>query len=372
MAKKRKGNSEGSIWQRKDSRWVAAITADNGKRISRYAKTRAEAHKKLQVLLSEQQRGLESNTSRQTMGDFLVEWLESRRNSLRSTTFARYVELIHIHTIPEIGRIKLSKLQPRHLEKLYTKKLESGLSPTTVRHIHARIHTALEQAMRRGLVFRNVAGLVTPPKRAFREMLFLTPVEARKVLSAAQGDRLESLYILALTSGLRKGELLGLSWNNIDLDNHKLRVEVALLTDNTLAPPKTAKGRRVLSLTKLAVDSLRKRKIVQIEEQLLAGSAWRNQRNLVFTNSVGSHLNPSHLSGRLFPALLRRAQVKRIRFHDLRHSTASLLLSLNISHKMVQELLGHSNIGITMDTYSHSMPGLQEEGIARLDTLLGG
>ena len=372
MAKKRKGNSEGSIWQRKDGRWVAAITTDNGRRISRYGKTRAEAHKKLQILLSEQQKGLESNTSRQPMGDFLVEWLESRRNSLRSNTFARYEQLIHIHTIPDIGRIRLSKLQPRHLEKLYTKKLESGLSPTTVRHIHARIHTALEQALRRGLVFRNVSSLVTPPKRAFREMSFLTPVEARKVLSTARGDRLEALYILALTSGLRRGELLGLSWNNVDLDNRKLRVESTLLADKSLAPPKTAKGRRVLSLTNLAVDSLRIWKILQIEEQLLAGSAWRNQRNLVFTNSVGNHLTPSHLSGRLFPALLKRARVKRITFHELRHSTASLLLSLNTPNKMVQELLGHANIGITMDIYSHSMPALQEEGIAKLDTLLGG
>ena len=126
MAKKRNGNSEGSIWQRKDGRWVAAITADNGKRVSRYGKTRVEVHKKLQTLLSEQQRGLESNTSRQSMGDFLVEWLESRRSSLRSNTFARYEQLIRIHVVPDIGRIRISKLQPRHLEKLYSKKLESG------------------------------------------------------------------------------------------------------------------------------------------------------------------------------------------------------------------------------------------------------
>ena len=372
MAKKRKGNSEGSIWQRKDSRWVAAITADNGKRISRYAKTRAEAHKKLQVLLSEQQRGLESNTSRQTMGDFLVEWLESRRNSLRSTTFARYVELIHIHTIPEIGRIKLSKLQPRHLEKLYTKKLESGLSPTTVRHIHARIHTALEQAMRRGLVFRNVASLVTPPKRAFKEMLSLTPAEAKRVLSAAQGERLEALYVLGLTSGLRRGELFALSWDNIDLENRTLKVASTLLADGNLALPKTLNSRRFVSLTTHAIDSLKKRRVIQMQEQLAARSTWNNPHDLVFTNLTGNPLNSSNFSSRDFPTLLNRAQVKKIRFHDLRHSTASLLLSLDVHPKIVQELLGHSNISITMDIYSHSMPSLQEGAVAKLDALLSG
>ena len=371
MAKKRKGNSEGSIWQRKDGRWVAAITADNGKRVYRYGKTRGEVHKKLQILLSDQQKGIESNTSRQTMEDFLLEWLDSRRNSLRSNTFDRYEQLIRIHVVDDIGKIRLSKLQPRHLEKLYSKKMESGLSATTVRHIHARIHTALEQAVRRNLVFRNVASLVTPPTRAFREMSFLTTVEAKKVLSAAKGDRLEALYTLALTSGLRRGELFALSWENIDLENHTMKVASTLLADGNLAPPKTLNSRRVVSLTTLAVDALKRRRVIQLEERLLEPSTWKNPNNFVFTNSTGNHLTPSHFSSRLFPALLERAGVKKIRFHDLRHSTASLLLSLDIHPKIVQELLGHSNVRITLDIYSHSMPSLQKKAISKLDELLG-
>ena len=370
MAKTRRANSEGSIWKRSDGRWVAAVITDNGKRIYRYGKTRTEVHAKLQELLREREIGLEVDTSRQTMGDFLVGWLVSRKNSLRSNTYLRYHQLIHIHAIPEIGKIKLAKLRPHHLEKLYAKKLDSGLSPTTVRHLHARIHTALEQALRRGLVFRNVASLVIAPARAYTEMRSLTPQEAKKVLKAARGDRLEALYVLALTSGLRRGELFALSWSNVNLENKTLKVAGALLADGTIAPPKTLKSRRHVALTKLAIEALQRRRIIQLEERLAASAEWDNEFDLVFTNLVGHPLNPSNFSARDFPALLRRSGVKRIRFHDLRHSTASLLLSLDVHPKIVQELLGHSTIGVTMDIYSHSMPSLQEEAVTRLDTLL--
>ena len=370
MAKTRRANSEGSIWKRSDGRWVAAVITDNGRRISRYGKTRAEVHTKLQALLREREIGLEVDTSRQTMGDFLVGWLLSRKNSLRSNTYLRYHQLIHIHAIPEIGKIKLAKLRPHHLEKLYAKKLDSGLSPTTVRHLHARIHTALEQALRRGLVFRNVASLVMAPARAYTEMRSLTPQEAKKVLKAARGDRLEALYVLALTSGMRRGELFALSWSNVDLENGTLKVAGALLADGTIVPPKTLKSRRHVALTKLAIEALQRRRIIQLEERLAASTEWDNEFDLVLTNLVGNPLNPSNFSARDFPALLRRSGVKRIRFHDLRHSTASLLLSLDVHPKIVQELLGHSTIGVTMDIYSHSMPSLQEEAVTRLDTLL--
>jgi len=369
MAKSRRANSEGSLYQRKDGRWVAAITADNGKRISRYGKTREEAHKKLLIMQEEKKYGIESFTSRHTVGDLMTEWLESRKNSLRSNTFSRYEELIRLHVLPEIASIKISKLQPRHLERLYNTKLDSGLSATTVGHIHARIHTALNQAMKRGLIFRNVASLVSPPKRQPREMKTLSQSESRKLLKAAKNEKLEALFTLALTSGLRRGELLALSWNNIDLDSNTLKVSSTLLQDGTFAPPKSLKSRRTVFLCTLAIDSLKRRRLIQIEDRLAAGSKWNNARNLIFTGQTGKPLTGSQVR-RTFNKLLKQAEVNPITFHELRHSTATLLLSLNVQHGIVKDVLGHANIGITMDTYTHSVPSLQQEAMSKLDALL--
>tara|TARA_Y100001936_G_scaffold249986_1_gene301633 strand:+ start:509 stop:1624 length:1116 start_codon:yes stop_codon:yes gene_type:complete len=369
MVKSKRANAEGSLYQRKDGRWVASITGDNGKRISRYGKTRQEAHKKLLVMQEEKKNGIESFTSKQTMGDLLTEWLESTRNSLRSNTFARYEELIRLHVLPEIALIKISKLQPRHLEKLYNTKLDSGLSATTVGHIHARIHTALNQAMKRGKIFRNVASLVSPPKKQLTEMKTLSNIESKKLLDAAKNEKLESLFTLALTSGLRRGELLALSWNNIDFDSNTLKVSSTLLQDGTFAPPKSLKSRRTVFLCNLAINSLKKRKVIQIKDQLASGSKWNNPRNLIFTDQTGKPLTGSQVR-RIFNKLLKQAEVNPIRFHDLRHSTATLLLSLNVQHGIVQDVLGHSNIGITMDTYTHSVPSLQQEAMNKLDDLL--
>ena len=236
-------------------------------------------------------------------------------------------------------------------------------------HLYAVLHRALHQALKLGLVARNVTEAVEPPRPVRSEHLALTPGQARELLAAARSDRLEGLYVLALISGMRQGELLALRWSDVDLDGGKARVRSTLLRDGTLGEPKTSKGRRQITLLAVAIETLRRHRLRQYEKRLSVGPAWTD-RDLVFTNVVGNFLDANNLRHRAFPALLKRAGIPRIRFHDLRHSTASLLMSIDVHPKVVQELLGHSQIAITMDTYSHLMPNLQREAMEGLDRLL--
>ncbi|MDP6494857.1 MAG: site-specific integrase, partial [Dehalococcoidia bacterium] len=289
--------------------------------------------------------------------------------ALRTTTFRRYEEYVRLHVVPHIGRVRLSRLTPQHIQELYSRKLDEGLSPTTVHHLYAVLHRALHQALKLGLVARNVTEAVEPPRPVRSEHLALTPGQARELLAAARSDRLEGLYVLALTSGMRQGELLALRWPDVDLDGGKARVRSTLLRDGTLGEPKTSKGRRQITLLAVTIEALRRHRLRQYGDRLSVGPAWTD-RDLVFTNAVGNFLDANNLRHRAFPALLKRAGVPRIRFHDLRHSTASLLMSIDVHPKVVQELLGHSQIAITMDTYSHLMPNLQREAMEGLDRLL--
>lgn len=271
--------------------------------------------------------------------------------------------------MPNIGSIRLTRLGPQHLQELYAKKLAEGLSPTTVRHLHAVLHHALSQALRWGLLIRNVAQVVSPPRYRVPEFRSLTPDQARQFLENVKDDCLEALYVLALTSGMRQGELLALCWRDVDLEQGAIHVRATLQRNGAVAEPKTRKGRRQIDLTPIAMDAFRRHRVRQWQEEVTAGPTWMGL-DLVFCNVVGGHLNPSNLRNRSFAPLLKRAGLPPMRFHDLRHSAATLLLSLATNPKVVQELLGHSQIGITMDVYSHVLPTLQQEAMANLNRLL--
>jgi integrase len=197
--------------------------------------------------------------------------------------------------------------------------------------------------------------------------------QALQFLAAAKSDPLEALYALALTSGLREGELIGIQWHDLDLVGGKLQVRrtVAYVPKKglTISEPKTAKSRRSVHLTALAIEALKRHRVRQNEVRLAAGSAWAGG-DWVFCNSVGNPINGSNLLQRSFRPLLARAGLPAIRFHDLRHSSATLLLSLGVHPKIVSEILGHSQVSLTLDTYSHVLPSLQEEAFSRLNTLL--
>ena len=249
----------------------------------------------------------------------------------------------------------------------------SGLSSRTVQYIHVTIHKALKQALNDGLVPRNVAEAVKPPQVRREEIEPLTPEQTKRLVEFVSEDRLAALYVLAVTAGLRQGELLGLKWEDVDLDHGILRVKRTLsgIKDGkpVFGTPKTAKGRRSVKLTAKAVEALEKHRERQIEECNQLVKLWRDC-DLVFPTRVGTPISRHNLVTRSFKPLLVRAGFPDIRFHDLRHTCATLMLVVGTNPKVVQEMLGHANVSITLDTYSHLLRNMQGEAVGRLDNLL--
>ena len=211
----RRGNGEGTITRRKDGRWEAkytAHTAEGPKRRALYGKTRKEVADKLARALTDRVSGFTFDTENMTVGEYLDRWLnDSDRGSVRTSTYERHEQIVRLHLKPAFGRVKLSKLTPAHVQGLYRHKLDSGLSPATVQKIHVVLHKALAQALKWNLIPRNAADAVKAPRPAAEEMRPLSPDEARKLMEAAQGDKLEALYVLAMHTGMRQGELLALN-----------------------------------------------------------------------------------------------------------------------------------------------------------------
>lgn len=383
----KRGNNEGSIRKRPDGLWEARITLPDGKRPSFYGNTREEVRKKLNEAIRNRDKDLPVVSVRQTVREFLIGktkhgednypggWLGVVKPNVKPKTYISYEGHVRLHILPELEKVQIARLTPQHLQTLYAKKLESGLSPTTVSHIHATIHTALEQAVRWGVVFRNVAELVDRPRRAKHEMLYLSPEEARRFLEAASGDRLEALYVVGVTTGMRQGELLGLHWRDVDLDHKILHVTSNLQylpkQGMVFSDPKTAAGKRPIALTDLALEAIRRHKVRQAEERLKTGPAWQDN-DLVFCNGLGKPLEAANLVKRHFKPLLAKAGIPAIRFHDLRHTAATLCLKAKVPPKVVSEMLGHSQVSVTMNVYSHVMPDMQRDATAALDAVLGG
>lgn len=366
----RRGNGEGSIIRRSDGRWCAAVSLEGGRRKFIYGRTRHEVATRMAAALADREQGLLATGRRQTLGQFLVRWLQdSVKPTVRPKTYASYSQLLRIHILPALGAVPLAKLDPPRVQRFLNGKLAEGrLSARTIQYLHAVLRAALGQAMKWRLVSVNVATLVDPPRAVRREVRALSPAEARAVLEATRGDWLEALYTLALAVGLRQGEALGLHWNHVDLEAGILRVRVALQRVEgrglQMVEPKTARSRRTIFLPPQVVDSLRAHKARQAN----AGCGW-HEDDLVFTTTTGKPLEGSSVTHR-FQKLLRRASLPHLRFHDLRHACASLLLAQGVHPRVVMETLGHSQISLTMNTYSHVIPALQRDAAERMDAIL--
>jgi integrase len=372
----RRGKGEGSVRRRPDGRWEGRVTiASEGgqqRRKSYFGKTRAEVANKLAAALKGLQDGLPLVGERQRVEQYLQQWLEAIRPTLRPESYRRYEDVCRLYLIPAIGRLPLAKLGPAHLQRLYAARLEAGLSGTSVQLLHGVIHRALEQAMRWGLVPRNVAHLVTAPRRSTPEMRTLSPEEAGALLDAASGDRLEAFYVLAVTCGLRLGELQALQWRNVDLDRARLRVTATYqgMVDGKplLAEPKTPRSRREIHLSALAVAALRRHRIAQLEGRLRAANLWEDH-DLVFATLTGRPLDGNNFRQRAFARLLGKAGLPPMRFHSLRHTAATLLMAQGVPVKVASEMLGHADITTTLRTYSHVLPGMQQEAADAMDRL---
>ncbi|MBV9707883.1 MAG: site-specific integrase [Chloroflexi bacterium] len=328
---------------------------------------------KLKIALRDQQQGMLIATPQQTTQQFLSQWLESYRASVRIRTYERYEQFIRLQLIPAIGHIQLQKLTAQHIQNMYT-KLVKHLSSSTVNALHNMLHKALKDGVRWGVLARNVCDNVDVPRRAYYEIKPLDADQAKALLKAAAGDILEALWVLAITTGMRRGEILALKWQDINFEQAMLQVRRIF----TRAPgsryiesePKTEKSKRSIMLASFTVEILRHHRVLQLETKLQAGMAWQ-EHDLVFCTSLGTPLNPNWMLVQ-FKKLLKKAELPDMRFHDLRHSIATILLSMGVHPKVVQELLGHNRIQQTVDTYSQVLPTIHKEAIGKLEDVLWG
>jgi integrase len=376
MAKR--GNGEGSVYKQRNGLWAASITIEGGKRKYFYGKMRKEVQEKLATAVQQQKQGILVATPQQTVGQFLTDWLENtHKQSVRPRTYERYEEAIRLHLVPVLGKHQLQKLSAQHVQAFYARKLKEGLSPSTVIYYHSVLHNALNTAVKWGLVARNVCDLVTPPRKARFEIQPFTAEQVQRFLAAIRGHKWEALFTLALATGMRQGELLGLKWQDINFSTGTLQVHRNLTRvppgasgkrEFRETEPKTEKSRRSITIASIALEALRQHRVRQLEIKLRAGPLWEDH-DYVFCTLAGTHLRPSHVVDE-FKKLLKKGGLPDIRFHDLRHSAATLLLSLGVHAKVVQEMLGHTQISMTMDIYSHVLPSMQQDAVSRLNELL--
>ena len=310
-----------------------------------------------------------------SVANYLARWLdEAARLKVRPSTFSVYS--LNVRRLnPLIGRMRLNQLTPQVIQGAYARLLKQGLAPRSVRQAHVVLHGALKQAMRWGVVGRNAADGVIVPRPASHEMATLNAEQLQTLFEATVGEPLHALWVLLATTGVREGEALGLSWSDIDLEKRTLVVRRSLQRQegvgHVMVEPKTARSRRTIHLSRVVVDSLRKHRALQREFRLAAGPSWTADfGDLVFSSRSGRPVGSSWVNV-VFRRELARAGLPRVRVHDLRHSAATLLLTRGVHPKVVQDMLGHSTVTLTLDTYSHVTPALHQEAADHMDALLG-
>jgi len=384
MTKKRRGHGEGSVFERADGKWLAVVelgwSGGRRRRKTAVARTQKEAGKRLRELQRSLDDGLPLQGDRLTVGGLLERWLrESAAPNVRRRTFLGYEAIVLQHLGPALGRIPLRKLGPADLEA-YMREKRKTHSARSVQLHHAVLRRALTVAERWQLVSRNVARLVTAPRVQRPEITPPTPDQARLLLDGIRGDRLETLYAVALALGLRQSEILGLTWADVDLERSTLTVRHALQRyrdddgrlEYHLDEPKSRRSRRTVSLPAQVADSLRQHRDRQAFERQQAASEWRGERwNLVFCDHFGEPVSGSAVTHQ-FQDRLKALGLSRWRFHDLRHAAATFLFAQGVPLRVAMEILGHSTIAVTADTYSHVLPQLQEDAAERVGSLLWG
>jgi len=371
---------QGHIRQRSRGSWTVIVDLGRdpatGKRrqIWRSVKgSKREAKALLVELLHQKSTGLDAPSGKLTVAEFLQQWLKAY--ALPNTaprTYLRYEQHVRVHLVPALGSIPISKLRPLHIQDAYQRIRDKGLAAKTVLQCHRVLRKALQHALKWQLLARNPADAVESPRPERYEVPVLSPQKVRGVVAAAERTRYGALVNTAVMTGLRLGELLGLRWQDLDLDASVLRVRQTCQwiprQGFIFGQPKSFRSARPVALSVATVERLRLHRLQQIEERLAAGLAYSDE-GLVFTSTAAQPVHPSTLRG-AWRRLAKEAGLSRLRFHDLRHAHASLLLQQGVHPKIVSERLGHSGVNITLDTYSHVLPGLQAEAVARLDDLL--
>lgn len=395
MAGKR-GNGEGSIFRRSNGKgWQGQITigrdSNTGKlkRLTFYGKTQKEVQQKMAAAQSDITKGTFVEPHKTTISQWFTSWLETYKKppNVKLSTYVSYEMLIRQHVIPKLGDTLIINLKPELLQKFYNEKFTNGridgsggLSSKTLRNLHNMIHECLQQAVYNGLVNKNVSeGTVLPKKSSKKDLKILTVDEQKQFLQLVKEERLRAIYYLLLGSGVRLGEALALTWNMLDLDSGIIKIRQTLNRLKTLDPdsptktklifqePKSASGNRNIPISPSIISELKLHKDRQEIEKSIANGIY-NDMNLVFCSSVGTPIDPRSLIRNLHN-ICKKNGIRRLTIHTMRHTYASRLLETNQHPKLVQELLGHSNIGITLDTYSHVLPELKIDAVNTLDNL---
>ncbi|MBA2726454.1 MAG: site-specific integrase [Actinobacteria bacterium] len=331
------------------------------------SKKHAEAE--LARLINSVETGSEIEPANQSVAEYLERWLQACEGRLKPRTLQRYRELMTRHASPVIGGVDLRKLRPLHIEKMLRHCRDTGLSERTVLHVYRVLHTALAQAVKWQLLERNVAASVTPPKPAKRSVDAPDPADIIRLLQSVQGTEIEMPTVVAIGTGMRLGEVLGLRWVDLDLGVGSARVVQTVQVDRTFGTPKTHRSSRPIGLPQFVIDALKAHRKTQNESRLVAGGAWQ-EFDLVSCRPDGTPLDPRRVS-RLFTATTHRLGLK-MTFHGLRHAYASLMLLSGVDLKVISGLLGHSSIGITADLYLHVTERANQEAASKLDALLRG
>lgn len=373
----------GQIIPRGERTWLVRIflgrAPDTGKR--RYHNhtihgTRKDAEKYRNAILRERDLGTFVEPVATTLDEYLDDWLKNAaKPRLRERTFIEYDYILKLYVRPKIGAKKLSELQPMDIQSIYTEMQNNGLSPRTIRYANAVLSSALKQAVKWRMIIQNPAALVELPRESRKEMKALSPEESGRFLAAAAEDRLGFLLIFALVTGMRPEEYLALQWKDVDLQKGTVIVQRTIVWlpkggGWSFGEPKTLRSRRSIPLPASIIQRLIDHRDNQLKERLNAGVDYQNN-DLVFATNVGTPIMLRNLVRRHFKPTLKRAGLpETLRLYDLRHSCATLLLSENENPKVVSERLGHSRINITLDTYSHVLPSMQQAASDKLEKIL--
>jgi len=379
----RRGQGDGSLfYEEARERWVAVLDlgldgSGRRRRIKTTASTKTGARDKLRRLQAQAREDLLSRAPGPvpTLGSWLTFWVDNVASQrVRPSTLEGYRGYVHNRILPALGAHRLDELRAEHVHAFYRELSNSGLAPATVNQVHRILSRALKVAVQHGRATRNVASLVEPPTIRRTEIVPLTAVEVRQLLEAANGGRLAARWTVAVALGLRQGEALGLRWVDVDLGEGVLQVRQALQRRRgaglQFVPPKSRAGQRRIALPVELSAQLQAHREHQDAERTRAGSAWR-ETGLVFTQPNGHPIDP-RADHRSWQQLLTDAGVRRVRLHDARHTAATLLLAQGVPARVVMEVLGHSQISLTLGTYSHVNDDLTREAASRMSSALWG
>jgi len=380
--KRRRLRGDGALFEDTSGRWRGAIVVtdpDTGIRVRHTVsgRTMAVARERLDKLRRDLGQGIGLKPGRpKTLAAYVAVWLPSLRQRVRPSTWRSHEQYLRSYILPAIGAAALAQLTPTSVERMTAAMIGRGLSPTTARGARTTLRMILRDAERDGVVARNVAALARPPRLVRHELQVLTADETRRLLDGTAGDDLGPLFTVAAVTGLRQGEILGLRWQDVDLVGGAPTLTVNRSLARTadgyeLAEPKTARSRRTLDLAPVAVAALRRQRTRQKAARLAAGDLWQDTRHLVFTDQLGRALRGANVT-HTFSDALARLGLPHVRFHDLRHGAASMLLAQGVPLKVVSETLGHSGIAVTADTYAHLDRAQRREAADAIERAIGG